>query len=183
MEKYLWWTCKEKLVIGSSEISALWRFLVLFMCFEIKGLSGDTGFSVSDSIQHSWRRWLCSWTSSIPKYYPSLIWRTRDTWVTKSSPLTWKAALWCASSTDPSGTCSLTVPPAFLGSTGCSAWQKRGKLSACFQRAFWGSTAAHWDPDASLLPSPAHLPCQVVQESGAEPWSMVTTHSWRRKRV
>lgn len=44
---------KEKLVICSSEISALWRFLVLLMCFEIKGLSGETGFSVSDSIQHS----------------------------------------------------------------------------------------------------------------------------------
>lgn len=120
--------------------------------------------SVTDSIQHSWRRWLYSWISSISKYHSSLIWRARDTWITKSSPLTLQAAIWC-DGTGTSGTCSLTIPPVFLGIPGSSAWQRRGKN---MQRAFWGRTAAHWDLDASLLPSPAHLPCQVLQGSGAE---------------
>lgn len=160
---------KEKLVIGSSETSVLWSFLGLFMCFEIKGLSGEMGFSVHDSIQHSWRRWLCSWTSSIPKYHSSLIWRTRDTWITKSSPLTSQAAIWC-DGTGTSETCSLTIPPVFLGSTGSSAWQRRGKHPACreLSRARQLLTGTQIHPCCPLQPTYPTMYCRGLgQSSGA----------------
>lgn len=59
---------------------------------------------------------------------------------------------------------------------------KEGKALS-MQRAFGGRTAAHWDPDPSLLPSPAPLPCQVVQESGADPWNMVATQLEEEKNL
>lgn len=145
---------KEKLVIGSSETSALWSFLGLFMCFEIKGLPGEMGFSGSDSIQHSWRRQLCSWTSSIPKYHSSLIWRTRGTWITKSSPPISQAAIWC-DGTGTSGTCSLTIPPEFLSSIGSS--DGTGGESTQHAESFLGEDSCSLGPrgiPAALSSSP-----------------------------
>lgn len=115
------------------------------------------GFSVSDSILQSWRRWLCSWTYSIPKYHSPLIWRTRDSWITKSSPLTAQAAIWC-DGTGTSGICSLTIPPVSLGSAGSSAWQRRGKHPAC--RGLSGQDSCSLGPRCipAALSSPLTLP-------------------------